>query len=251
MSSESDLFKAGTFASRVAGVDVWLADVDPSLAPDIRERRKNLLDSEELDRWQRLRVQGARDQFLTAHALLRTVLSKYAAVASEDWRFGRNSYGRPFIAEPSPCRSIQFSISHTDGLVAVAVSSQHLGIDVENVTRMIDPLKLAKSSFSPTETSIISALEDDKRRDVFFDFWTLKEAYIKACGMGLALPLDSFSFTLDQGKPTIAFEDGSPDDPKRWRFDLSSPTATHRLAIATEAGPAQDHDIRVHWSCHF
>lgn len=141
----------------VSEVDIWLTIVRSPLDVTVEERHKSLLDESELARWQRFTVQGARDQFLTAHAFLRIVLSKYATVAPKRWRYDTNNHGWPYIVLPVACRSIRFSLSHTDGLVAVGIRMSHdIGVDVENTSRNLDALKLVQHSFPPLVSNCIN-----------------------------------------------------------------------------------------------
>src|SRR5690606_33310169 len=93
-----------------------------------------------------------------------------------------------------------FNLSHTDGLIACAVSrGREVGVDVEWLDRRGGDIDVADRFFSRYEVQALYAQPPERRRDRFFRYWTLKESYIKARGMGLALPLDRFSFELDRG----------------------------------------------------
>ena len=124
-----------------------------------------------------------------------------------------------------------------------SASSCDLGVDVETVARESAVHDLAGRYFAPSEAAYARAGEGPELVERFFAFWTLKEAYIKARGMGLALPLDGFAYDIaGKGPPTISFTETCPDDPERWRF-LRRPIGTnHRLALAVSAPQA---DISV------
>ena len=106
-----------------------------------------------------------------------------------------------------------------------------LGIDVESADRPSATHDLAGRYFSPIEAAFVRA-GGALLAERFFAVWTLKEAYIKARGMGLALPLDGFSYDLAGTEPTIAFHEHCPDDPARWHFLRAGVSDTHRLALA-------------------
>ena len=109
-----------------------------------------------------------------------------------------------------------------------------VGVDVEAVTRAVLE-DIPERHFAPDEVRDLRALPAAEQPRVFFDYWTLKEAYIKARGLGLALPLDQFAFALAAGSPpTIRFAAGFDDDPTRWQFWQAWPTPTHRLSLAIE-----------------
>lgn len=237
-----------------AGVDIWLIPLD-RVDEASRERFRGLLAPEESLRHDRFLVAGARDEYLVGRALVRTTLSHYGATEPQDWRFVANAYGRPAIAGDN-AEKLVFNLSHTRGLVALAVASgagaggadggepPAIGVDVETVSRASACRDLAGRYFAPSEAAFVRQADGSKLDERFFAFWTLKEAYIKARGMGLALPLDGFAFDVRSddpaADPTIAFTETCPDDPARWRFLRRSVSVEHRLALAVspaDVGP--------------
>jgi 4'-phosphopantetheinyl transferase len=206
------------------------------LDPVLLRRCFLTLSGEEQDRYRRFLPDWRRHQHLVSHALVRDVLSRYAAVLPAEWRFEVNPYGRPAIAECSESSDLRFSLSHTAGRSIVAVARGiDIGVDVESTTARAAPCEIADRFFSPLEIAQLK-----RNPDAFFDFWTLKEAYIKARGLGLAIPLDSFSVLLtDPDRPEVAFHSACPDRPERWHFAISrGPDYRMALAAATGAGQA-------------
>jgi 4'-phosphopantetheinyl transferase len=119
-----------------------------------------------------------------------------------------------------------------------------VGVDVERVDRVVRE-DIAGRHFAPEEVRDLRALPPDAQARAFFEYWTLKEAYIKARGMGLAIPLADFAFTLaPPAAPTIRFVEGFDDRPERWQFWQAWPTAEHRLALAVTR-EATDHAVPV------
>ncbi len=229
-------------------IDLWLTD-----PASLDDRTGNghprdwlaLLDPEERTRNARFMVEPPRRLHLAARVLVRETLSHYRAVDPRDWRFGRNAYGRPHVEAPEHGRTLHFNLSHTDGLVALAVSeAPDIGVDVEMVARRLDCDRLAPRVFAPAELEAYARLAAGERRSAFFVLWTLKEAYIKARGMGLSLPLDGFAFDISGPEPSITFNARCPDDAERWRFRHFAPTPGHRAALAMPAGIE---DLRVLW----
>ena len=205
-----------------------------------------LLSSEETERMARLIFERDRRRFLLTRALVRTMLSRYASVAPADWVFIANVHGRPEIFDrPRGVPDLRFNISHTEGLIACAVTiGREVGVDVEHIGRRLT-YDVAGRFFAPKEVTDLKSLPADEQPKVFFDYWTLKEAYIKARGFGLALPLGDFAFTLSpRSSPQIAFEPALDDDPSTWQFYQDWPTPQHRLGLAVRRDGA-DLPIRI------
>lgn len=218
-----------------ATVDVWVAQ-SSLLDPRDLARLAALLTPEETARGGRFVRAADRDAFVLTRALVRTRLSHYAPTAPADWRFVTNEHQCPSVAaDQAGMPWLSFNVSHTDGLVVLAVTRGHrVGVDVENVTRPVLEA-VPERHFAPDEVRDLRALPVADQPRAFFDYWTLKEAYIKARGMGLALPLDQFAFTLrGEAPPAIHFAPGFDDDAARWQFRQLWPTVTHRLALAVE-----------------
>ncbi|MFT3765982.1 MAG: 4'-phosphopantetheinyl transferase superfamily protein [Minicystis sp.] len=206
-----------------------VAAYEALLSPDERARRA------------RYRFEHSRREYLLTRALVRVTLSRYAPVAPAAWTFGQNEYGRPAI-DRAEHAWLRFNLSNTRGLVALAVArDRDVGVDVEDTTRPGETVAIADRFFSPSEVAALRALSEGAQRDRFFDYWTLKEAYIKARGMGLAIPLDQFSFLLEAGRPIrIAFDPRLGDDEAAWQFEQLSISPEHRTAVAVRRGYGPD-----------
>jgi 4'-phosphopantetheinyl transferase len=181
-----------------------------------------------------------RHLYRVSHALLRQCLSQYHDIPPADWRLEEGTFGRPEIVARSGCPPLRFSLSHTHGLAACAVTLEmDIGLDVEAIDRDIDVASVAEHVFSVQERQCLAACAGSEQRDLFFRYWTLKEAYIKAVGAGMTLPLQSISFqNVTGGEPRIDFEEAIDDSPDRWRFWQSRPLNgdLHRMALAIASG---------------
>lgn len=212
-------------------VYVWMALIEQCQAPNLRTTYETWLSDQERSRYERIRLSQHRQEYLVAHALLRSCLSRYSERQPRDWVFSTNDYGRPELSEASGLLPLRFNLSHTTDLVACAVTrSADVGVDVEYTARKGNLAVIAKASFAPEELADLDALTEMAWRDRFFDLWTLKEAYIKARGMGLSLPLQQcvFRFEPETATPIQCCTDSAED----WAFGLLSPTPQHRLAVA-------------------
>ena len=227
-------------------VHVDLVHTDSADAWAQHEAYRALLSKDEEERMARLLFERDRRRFLLTRALVRTMLSRYANVPPAGWSFIANVHGRPEIAErPTGVPDLRFNISHTDGLIACAVTiGREVGVDVEHIGRRLTH-DVAGRFFAPREVDDLKALPDEQQHKMFFDYWTLKEAYIKARGFGLALPLADFAFTLSPpAPPAITFEPSLDDDPATWQFFQDWPTPQHRLGLAVRREHA-DLPVRI------
>ena len=197
----------------------------------------------ERNRYHNFRINKDRFLFLYSRSLLRATLSKYRAVNPVDWEFRKNEFGKPEISSPGCSPPIHFNISHTTGLVAVAVSlTKMIGIDVECKRNLLNYLSISNRFFSPKEAEELKSIEDpfiQQRR--FTEYWTLKEAYIKARGVGLSLSLDQICFQFDDsGYFNAEFGLDLQDDTKKWKFIQFHPSDLHCIAVAVNNGSHQD-----------
>lgn len=226
-------------------IDLWCVPL-AGFGADEQAACLALLSETEQARHRRFAVEPARLQYLATRGLVRTTLSRYAPRPPQDWRFDTNPFGRPLIEAGQCDGRLFFSLSHTGGLAVCAVAATpEIGVDVERWDRAADPLALAPSVLAPEETTRLIEARPEERARLFLTAWTLKEAYVKARGMGLALPLRGVRFDIDAGDPKAHFAAGIADDPGRWTFRMLAPTAEHALALAVAAAPDHGLDIRM------
>ncbi|MBX7167802.1 MAG: 4'-phosphopantetheinyl transferase superfamily protein [Pirellulales bacterium] len=213
---------------------VWYVRTGEITDPDTLARYHRLLSPEEHARRERYRFEKDRHTHLVTRALVRTLLANYTGVDPAAWKFVTNAYGRPDVSEPECWRRLKCNVSHTTGLVAAIITWEvESGVDVEWRDRTSGGMDVADRFFSPDEVADLRKLPETSQRRGFFDYWTLKEAYIKARGMGLSLPLEQFSFVLRDAAPIgIRFAPELPDDPASWYFEKHYPTAVHTLSLA-------------------
>jgi 4'-phosphopantetheinyl transferase len=220
---------------RPAEAHLFTVRLDDERDPARLDAYRALLAPEELARGARYVFERNRHEHLVAHALKRRALSRFApAVAPAAWRFVIGEHGKPAVAD-APL-DLRFNLSHTEGLVACIVAAGvDVGVDVETVARKTDTAAVAHRFFAVPEVAALRALPEAQQHDRFFEYWTLKEAYIKARGMGLAIPLGDFWFTLaPPGAPTIGFAPRLADDPGRWAFFQGELAPHWRMAAAVE-----------------
>jgi 4'-phosphopantetheinyl transferase len=199
--------------------------------------------AEEIAYCRRLRRAADRLSYAAAHALLRRALGQGLGVAPATLQFARDARGRPRLAAPAE-RTVDFNLSHTDGLVAVAISRVgRVGVDVECVEHIggdraaLGALyadstlhELRAFGLRDDEIAELAALPEALREAHFLDGWTLREAVAKADGRGLSLPLSLISVDREGQVATLA--NTANGAPQRWRLWRVAPTPHHRLALA-------------------
>lgn len=221
-------------------VHVWYTATDRLRASTALHDCLLLLPGIERERWHRLKTWRGRREYLLTRELVRTTLSQYARVDPRAWRFTANRYGRPEIAAPDCGLALRFNVTHTAGLIVCAVAwARDVGVDVEAWDRPRSVLALADRFFSPHEAAAIRGLSAVDQDSHFVRLWTLKEAYVKARGVGLATGLRDASFTIaDDAAVRVGFSAAVDDDAGRWQFALLAPTVRHCIAVAVRTEPA-------------
>jgi len=200
-------------------IDLWCTYISRIGDDSLLSRYDALLGAEERARQARFRFAKDQRRHLVTRALARTVLSRYAAVRPEDWTFSAGPHGRPAISGPQPAPPLEFNISHCADLVLLGVTTgRTLGVDAEDPEARAADIEGLDRYFAPEERAALLALPPGERRRRFFELWTLKESYIKARGMGLAIRLDAFRFQLTGERGlTLHMRPDLGDSPDRWR----------------------------------
>jgi 4'-phosphopantetheinyl transferase len=205
---------------------------DEASDPALLQRYRALETTEEAAREARFLFEPSRIEHLLTRALVRTTLARHARVEPAALRFNEGPHGRPELTWPE-LPELRFNLSNTKGLIACAVAfGREVGVDVEWMDRGGSTLEIADRFFSPREVRELFALPEERRCDRFFDYWTLKEAYIKARGMGLVIPLDKFSFLLRSDGIAIEIDPSLNDSADRWWFTQLDLLPRHKTAVA-------------------
>lgn len=221
-----------------ARVEVWYVRVGENMDDALLARYRAVLNAEERARADRFVFAVHRRLYTVAHALLRHCLSRYLPRSPEGWQFLHNAYGKPELVADQNSAGLRFNLTHTQGLAACAITRGHdVGVDAENARRRDVSEAIARRYFAEPEVAALMRLPAAERREVFFHYWTLKEAYIKARGLGLAIPLDRFWFDLAAGEPIrIGFHPELEDEPAAWRFTRWNLESDFIISVALRDG---------------
>ncbi len=231
---------------------LWYTSPQECQDPDLLEQYRQLLTEKETEKQQRYIFEKDRRDALVTRVFVRDLLSQYMDTPAEDWRFSKGDKGKPEIINPSI--PLRFNLSHTKGLIICAVTLNHdIGCDVEHIERKSDVLAIANRFFSKVEVNELFSLSVSEQRDRFFDYWTLKESYIKSLGQGLAIPLSEFSYHIGRKQSPwlnknihLSFESSRNDEPELWQSWLFYPGDQHRISVSIRNRFAQQKDA-IKW----
>jgi 4'-phosphopantetheinyl transferase len=231
-----------------AEIHLWLANYNDIADVALHSAYRELLDPAEKKQEPRFYFARDRRRYLVTRALVRTVLSRYVAVDPKDWVFAPNGYGRPDIVNAGAREAgITFNLSHTHSLIALGVTrGRALGVDVENIEARPVSIDVAGHYFAPQEVAELNEAPPHEQQYRFFEYWTFKESYIKARGMGLSLPLDKFSFHYAGDRAVgIAIDAELGDDAGRWQFWQFRPASEYLMAVCAERIGAEPPELVV------
>lgn len=227
-------------------LDIWVARTEEHPAWTLSGHGGAILSEDEQARAQRYRFARDRDSYVVRHCLLRQVLSRYAARDPRDWRFATGAQGRPHIAHAHPdAPDLGFNLSHSRGLVLLAVGrGQGLGVDVEEVGAELAAVPIAEQFFAAAEAATLRALPASQQRERFYAHWTLKEAYVKAVGKGLSIPLEELAFELD-GDGIRLHSGVAAHECAQWRFWQWAPGPGYLAAACARRSADGPHTLVV------
>ncbi len=198
-----------------------------------------LLDGAERAKAKRFRRLSDRRRYIAAHARVRQILGLYAGCEPEEIGFQVNDFGKPSLTNNGQAREICFNLAHSGELGLLCVSrGRDVGVDIELIRPEFAGLDVAKKFFSPLEVEQLMALPAPSRTRAFFRCWTFKEAFIKAKGRGLSIPLDSFDVALaPRVGPVLLSSRDDPGDVHRWHIRELSVQDGYAAAMAVEGYP--------------
>ena len=229
--------RPGAFQLAPDEVHSWCASLDGP--PEISARLYETLTPDERHRSARLRFERDRQRFIVARGVLRDLLGRYLQTEPGQISFVYNAFGKPDLG-PRFGNRVKFNLSHSGGLALIAIATApNVGVDLEHIRTQSDYADIARRFFSPAEIDYLNALPSHLYAEAFFSCWTKKEAFLKACGEGLAKPLNSFSVPLTTNSPTspIDFCVASNEDvpARRWSLYTLRPAPGYAGALAIEA----------------
>ena len=215
-------------------VHVWRASLEPD-AQTLAHHRQ-LLTAEEQARAERFLFARDRHHFITARAILRTLLGSYLQQDPREVMLTYGGRGKPALAVQRPDTPLEFNLSHSAGLALYAFTLHaQTGVDIEFHRDIQDLRQLAATVFSASELAALDALPATLKKVGFYAAWTRKEAFIKAIGEGVAFPLDRFDVSLTPGEPARLLRiHGDPVAAQRWQMVAFTPAEQFSGALVVE-----------------
>ena len=221
-------------------VHVWRAGLEAS--PSAVDEFHELFSADERERAVRFRFDKHRRRFTVARGILRTLLGRYLERKPQDLTFGYSEHGKPFLAGTRTL-DLRFNVSHSAEMALFGFTlGREIGVDVEQIRPDRSTREIAERFFAPREVEALFALPKEEQTNGFFRCWTRKEAYIKAKGKGLAIPLSSFAVSLVETASLVWVQDASDEAP-RWRLRKIKLDGGYAGCVATRFQPADF----LHW----
>ncbi|MET0534560.1 MAG: 4'-phosphopantetheinyl transferase superfamily protein [Steroidobacter sp.] len=216
-------------------IDIWLC-YETDVGDDLLHAYAPLLTDAERARAARFHFAADRNRHVISRALLRTVLPSYLRIPHQHLVFRSDRFGRPSLNN-AEALGLDFNLSHTRGLIALAVTSHSVvGVDVENASHQQPAMELASRFFSPDEVASLRTFDGSALNLEFYRHWTLKESYLKAYGVGLSLPLDRFGFRLAEHRAEFYLAPDAEHRADEWYFAQWRASPDHLLAVCSQHG---------------
>ncbi len=213
-------------------VHLWRVPLDQP--PDIVARLWQTLAADERARAERFAFTPLRQRFIVARGALRDLLSRYTGEAPDRVALTYGAQGKPALVARAGRADLHFNLSHSESLAVYAVTRAHaVGVDVEHVRPITDRDQIAQRFFAAREVAALRALPPERQLAGFFACWTRKEAYIKARGEGLALPLSQFAVAVDpDASAALLWVGDDPLEAARWSLGTFAPEEGYAASLA-------------------
>jgi 4'-phosphopantetheinyl transferase len=215
-------------------IHVWRIFLDD--AASCFQSLQQTLSHDELTKAERFHFQKDRTQFMVSRGALRAILSQYLDINPRTLRFDYNPYGKPSLIVEQGGDTLRFNLSHSHGIALIAITkNREIGVDIEHIDTDFPYKQIAERCFSPLENAVLRSLPEPIQIKAFFTCWTRKEAYIKAVGKGLSIPLDCFDVTVAPGEPAalLNFHE-KPEEASRWSLIELIPSPDTVATVAVE-----------------
>lgn len=226
-------------------VHVWSASLTVSMQQIFAFEQT--LATDERHRANRFRFEQDKTRFIASRGMLRDILSRYLNLEPDQVQFAYGEYGKPTLASTIKHTGLEFNLSHSGAMAVYAIAHQkQVGIDVEQHRFLNNLNPLVQQCLSPKELEVFLTLEPAHQQTTFFHYWTGKEAYLKAIGKGLAVPLEQIEIPLDTSKPTKLLVEESAFQSNDWYLQTVPVSTGYSAALVVEG--QNWHPLYQDWS---
>ena len=195
---------------------------------------RSVLSAEEIERTERFRFEWLKRRYIVSHGHMRAILSQYAGIPASELFFQTTKFGKPYL---DPAFGVQFNLSHSGELAILAAGTNELGADIELIRPLDDFESIAANFFSAREASELHCYPAPERLRAFYRCWTRKEAFVKAAGEGLSIPLTSFVVSLGEERAEL-LEITPPEHASDWTIATLDLGPDYVGALAARGKPS-------------
>ena len=215
-------------------IHVWCVSLDQQASRF--QMLSQTLSPDERMRAERFHFEKDRNHFVISKGMLRTILGSYLSAEPDKLRFCYGKHGKPKLADISGKGRICFNSSRSEGLSLYAFTlDREIGVDIEHIHDVPEVEHIVERFFSEVENELFHSLPESRKKEVFFNCWTRKEAFIKAIGDGLYRPLYKFDVSLSPGEPAELLSiEGDSTKASGWRIQDLNLASGHAAACAVE-----------------
>jgi len=217
-----------------ANLHVWYTSLE--VAPQELVHIRSLLSADEMARAERFYFERDRDRFIIGRGILRSFLGYYLGRGASEVKIVYGPHGKPAVESVSPNQTLQFSLAHSnDQIIFIFGWNRPVGIDLEHIHPLQNVDRFAEQFYSVRETALINSLSGSRKWDAFYKIWTCKEAYLKANGSGLSVPLDQVEIFLGHDETAKMISIGKiSEQANGWNLSLLKPLPGYQAAIAIQ-----------------
>ena len=225
----------------LTATDLHVWNVPLETAPQEFARLHSLLSADEIARAERFYFERDRSRYIIGRGILRTLLGNYLGMDASEIQFNYGPHGKPTLEPVSTGQTLQFNLAHSnDRAIFIFGWDRPVGIDIEHVRPLQDADRFAEQFYSARETALINSLPGDDKWNAFYKLWTCKEAFLKAQGSGLTVPLNQVEIFLDgEEAARLISIGGDTEQAADWKLWIFNPLPGYQAAIAIQGFEGQ------------
>jgi 4'-phosphopantetheinyl transferase len=222
-----------------ADIHIWNVSLDSP--PQDLSYYRSILSKDEVERAMRFVFEKDRDHYIAGRGRLRVILGSYLDLEPSQLEFVYGPHGKPALKSVLGDRVLEFNLSHSKDRALYAFNwNRRIGVDIEYLIPMADMDDFAERYFTPRESAWVNSLSGTQKEDAFFKTWTCKEAFLKANGSGLTVPINQVEISLEtEGTVELISVGDDKEQPSNWRLEMFNPFPGYQAALAVDGHAGQ------------